>query len=86
MLYRIYTENKNREQVVELVAKRFDGFTVFEAEGYWKGQQERSLIIEIVPNIKYPEYKIEGLALDIRTLNQQESVLIQQVECESWLV
>ena len=91
MLYRIYTENKNREQVEAIVARRFSGFTISAATGYWQGQREDSLVIEVIPpeSLRYPELagnNIQGIAEDIQALNQQESVLIQQVECESWLV
>ena len=85
MLYRICTENKNREQVEAIVAKRFDGFTVFEAKGYWKGQDEASLVIEVIPP-EINEDNILGLAEDIKALNSQESVLIQELSCVSYFV
>ena len=74
MLYRILTENKNRKQLINEVGKKFDGFTVIKGQGYWKGQVERSLIIEIVTN---DEYEIKELCNKIKVINEQECVLLE---------
>lgn len=81
MLYRICTENKNYEDIVKLVSRYFDGFTVIKTEGYWKGQKEHSLIIEIVSDAKDTEQKIGKIIFDIKRMNKQESVLVEKIEC-----
>ena len=95
MLARICTENKNYQDIVELVGKYFDGATIIKADGLWQGKVEHSLVIEIV--IQSP---IEGKAViaaydmrdlgklvhKIKKLNKQDAVLVQYIECESRLV
>jgi uncharacterized membrane-anchored protein YitT (DUF2179 family) len=76
MLYRILTENKNRKQIIKLVSDRFDGFTVIKTQGYWKGQTERSLIIEINTNA---EWEIKEICQEIRDYNKQECVMLQKI-------
>jgi len=84
--YRIYTEDKNRECIIALTVKKFDSFTVYNAQGYWKGQAEDSLVIEIIDEDKDIRYRVNTLAYEIKILNQQEGVLIQIVNCETELI
>lgn len=82
-MYRIYTEDKNREATLKLVAASFDAFTVLEAQGYWRGTPERSIVIEIeTENAK----GVHKLARDIREANAQEAVLVQRTPSYSELV
>lgn len=48
MLYRLFTEDKNRAEVEKIASKHFQGFTMISALGYWQRNPESSLIIEIV--------------------------------------
>lgn len=81
MLYRILTENKNKPETLALVSTYFDGFTVIEATGYWKGCPEPSLIIEI--DNPTDDSNILKLAVKIADQNGQEAVLIQSLENNS---
>ena len=81
-LYRLFTQNVNKQWICELVSQYFNGFTVFEATGYWKGCQEQSLCIEIMTDsydISAPS-KINALSQAICLGNEQESVLIQELD------
>ena len=86
MLYRIYTEDKNRERVVELAASHFEAFTVFTGTGYWRGKAEQSLIIEAMAigleesEANLFEAKVMSLAFTIRKMNSQECVLVTSTE------
>lgn len=85
MLYRIYTENKNKRDVLALASGYFPGFTVFEGQGYWQGAAENSLVLEIVaPRTKKSE--VESLAKTIKDVNTQEAVLLQEIKNSSWLI
>ncbi len=85
-LYRIYTENKNKAEIIDIL-KVLDGFTILEATGYWLGSQpyflvEASLVIE---RLGYDDKElINRIAEEIKSLNQQESVIVtcQDVEAE----
>lgn len=89
-MYRILTENKNRALVEAAVGSVFDGFTVYEGAGYWKGEREPCLIIEVANPI--PELKntmrqmVEGVAEQIKRINAQEAVLIQHIPNNAWLI
>jgi len=79
MLYRLCTENLNRKKIEKIVSSYFDGFTLFSAIGYWQNYKENSLIIEISSNNN--EYdKIKEIAKEIKRVNDQDAVLIQELQ------
>ena len=71
-IYRIYTQEKNREKILKLVSRQFESFTVQPVLGYYKKKQEKSIVLEIV-GAKASE--VEELAATIRKMNGQTSVL-----------
>ncbi|MBA7466231.1 hypothetical protein ES707_01408 [subsurface metagenome] len=84
MLYRIFTEDKNQDQIEKLAAKHFTGFTLVKGQGFWRLQKENTLIIEIVTDDV--DAKINSLAREIKSVNAQEAVLIQKIENNQWLI
>ncbi len=84
-VYRIYTEDVNRSGILGIVSNVFDGFTVFQTFGYWKGNRESSLVIEIVGDSS-DKSKIRKIAKAIRLVNRQDSVLVQEVSASSNLI
>ncbi len=91
MLYRIWTEDKNEHLVRCIVNERFKGYSIYKAKGYWHGKVEDSLVVEIdttdVPGTEDVDYiSISQVAKQIKKTNQQESVLIQKIACESRLI
>lgn len=84
MLYRIFTEQINLHKIEKIVSKFFEGFTLIKSEGFWRLQKENSLIIEIVTSEQ--DQKITDLAKLIKQANNQESVLIQRINNNQWLV
>jgi hypothetical protein len=76
IIYRLYTENKNKRDIVRLVAKRFESFTVQPTLGYYQGKSERSIMIEIVGA---PERGMKEVARMIAAMNGQKSVLVLKV-------
>ncbi len=83
--YRIFTEDKNRGNVETLAAMFFDGFTMYEARGYWKGNIESSLVIEICAD-HTDRPKIDSLAMAIKFNNAQSAVLVQVLDNNSFFV
>jgi len=72
-MYRILTEDINRESIYGILDSHVDGYTVTPSIGSWRGQRERSLAIDLVD---VPRDTVEKIAKVIRWENQQESVLI----------
>lgn len=81
MIYRIYTEDKNRNKLEKIVATYFHGFTLIPSTGYWEGAKEESLIIEVVGINE--DTKIRQCAEAIKAVNEQQAVLVTctPVEC-----
>ena len=74
-LYRIHTENLMG--TTEIVAKHFDGFTMIQDTGYWRGESERSAVYEIYGDKNLAtEFKVMACAEEIRRENKQEAVLV----------
>ena len=85
MLHRIITENKNYDQIKKLICDSgINGATLIKADGLWQGKTEHSLIIEI--DIANGDNQIESLAFQIKKLNKQDKVLVQQIHCNSVLI
>jgi hypothetical protein len=76
-MYRILTENKNLREIIPLCPDA----TIYSTIGIWHGVRERSLVIEI---IGYPRTLVESLAREIQAINNQESVLIQEIPEEHY--
>ena len=90
MLYRILTEDINRREIVRIVARNYDAFTVTPGERYWQGYTESSLVIEIeVPNgpraLEHLE-RVQRIAREIKELNEQEAVMVQRFEVSAQLI
>ena len=85
MLYRILTENINQKKVKEIVSRQFDGFSIINSVGYWKGSKEKSLIIEISGDKKIKS-NIVSCANLIKKENKQDAVLIQSFSDNSFLI
>ena len=84
--YRIYTENKNFDAVVEHVASVIPGFSVFTGVGVWQGQREKCLVIEVMADdvVRNKVYdRVCGLATWIKNFNSQQAVIVAQETVES---
>jgi hypothetical protein len=87
-MYRIFTENIDKQHIIDLCGNDFPkGFTIIEADGYYEGTQERSVIVEILANQDEKiKKKINALALKIKKLNNQDTMLVQYVPNTHWFV
>ena len=75
-IHRIYTEDKNKRAIVRLASKRFESLTVQPTLGYYRGQRERSIVLEIVGG---SAAAVQNLARAIAAMNGQKSVLVTKV-------
>ena len=73
LIYRVYTEDKNKREILRLVAKRFQSFTLQPTLGYYRGKPERSIVIEIVGAA---QREVNAVARFIGAMNGQKSVLV----------
>ena len=85
MLFRILTENINQPGIENKVNGFFDGYTILKADGYWKTAREKSIIIEIIAEPEARK-KVFKLAQEIKRLNNQQSVLVQEFGLNSSFV
>ena len=85
MLYRIITEDKNTEVVCGIIGSVFEGYTKYTGVGYWKGERENCLIIEIDGDESICP-AIVSLCKRIKEVNVQEAVLLQSIECRGELI
>ncbi len=76
-LFRVYTQNKNLEQTKEVLNNAFDGYTLIQGAGYWKGTSEKSLIIEIVT---IDDALVYAVAERIKKDNHQKTILITSMD------
>lgn len=79
MLARIFTEDVNRAGILSTVGRYFDGFTVIESLGFWRGKREKSLVIEVVCEGK-DQAKVEAICREINLANKQECCMVQYLE------
>lgn len=66
------------KKIIEIVSRYFEGFTAFEVVGYWKGNQERTLKIEVITEAPAP--KLAEIGKELKAKLNQESVLLEIVE------
>lgn len=91
MIIRICTEDKGNEpEIHKLIQKHFDAYTIYRGCGAWKGQEERSLTIDIaaldLESLTSAKFHAIQLALEIKRLNNQEAVLIEYIESTNELI
>jgi hypothetical protein len=79
-MYRILTEDVNRDGIFALLDSRFDGYTVTPSLGVWKGKHEASLAIDLV-NVE--RIDVYNAAEAIKELNSQDAVLVVEFTAQS---
>jgi hypothetical protein len=80
MVIRLYTEDKNREVIKQIVGTYFDGYSLIPCVGVWKGAEENGLIIEVVASqLQFPRKACQKIGKAIKRKNKQEAVLMTVV-------
>lgn len=75
MIYTLHTENVGRKGIADMVSKYFQGFSMTDSTGYYKGKAERSVAIVICATVTQAHI-IRFLGKLIAQRNNQECVLI----------
>jgi hypothetical protein len=81
MLYRIYTQDclRHGEGVKKAMkAAGIDGFTILRGLGYWKGEEEFSMVVEVIGPERPTKGKVKRAAELIKTWNNQKEVLVTE--------
>jgi hypothetical protein len=76
-VYRMYTEDVNRPNILRVLDARFDGYTIIPTIGAWRGKQENSLLIELFNTDKA---SVIEAASKIATMNNQEAVAVMELD------
>ena len=84
MIYRIYTEDVNREGIESLLQEYFKGYTLIPTVGYWEGSKEAGLVIEIINGVDI--FEVYKIAREIKRLNRQKEVLLTIQEIQTVLI
>lgn len=72
------THELETDKALAIVSEEFDGFTTSEIVGYWKGQRERTLKIEIVT--EEADAVLVRLCKTLRVALEQEAVMLEVVD------
>ena len=84
-IYRLYTEDLQRQKIYNTVSKYFLGFNVRTLQGYYKGTQEQALVIELVSTASM-SHVVRFLAKVIGQMNKQECVMVTAQSIKAELV
>ena len=82
MLYKIYVGSNNEtkkledKKAISIASKYFEGFTCQNANGFWKGLSEKTLIIEIETDNKK---KVIELAEELKEALYQEAIAVAKI-------
>lgn len=69
------TKELESEKAQAILSKHFDGFTVSEVIGYWKGAKERTLRVEVLTDLLFTV--IEAIGAEIAKELEQDAVLVE---------
>jgi len=83
-IVRLYTENKNRDKIIQIIDDFFGGATFYEGLGLWMGDVEHTFVIEmtfpeIAPSI---QANLDEVIRVIKDRNEQTSIMVVIQDCE----
>jgi hypothetical protein len=73
---RLVTDPEIQKFLEEDVSRFFPGFTAYQAVGYWKREQEKTTVLEVIHDRGTDRVKIQEIAGIYRRRFHQESVLV----------
>jgi len=77
--FKIYTENKNTRELIELVKSELEAATIYFATGIWQGATEESMVIEYITSevdAEIMKRRLRKLMEKIKIMNRQETVML----------
>lgn len=73
------THELESAKACEIIAKAFEGFSVYEIIGYWKGSQEKTLKVEIVSDESGSDTKISKITKELAKELQQDAIMVESI-------
>lgn len=67
------------DEVIEKSKQEFEGFTIYESKGGWKGKTENSMVVEVVG---LSDEKVERVKKEMAEEFNQDSVMVVQQQAE----
>jgi len=66
-----------RDAAESVLASFFDGFSAYEITGFWKGQRERTLRVEVVTDAT--QERLQACARKLCAVLRQDAVMLETV-------
>ena len=66
------------EKAIEKISEYFDGFSTYEIIGFWKGNKEKTLKVEIAID-EEQNSKIVKLCKELKIILKQEAIMLEVV-------
>lgn len=71
------THELEADRACEIIAQVFEGFSIYEIIGYWKGSKEKTLKVEIVSDETGSDARIIELSKEIAKELKQDAVMVE---------
>ncbi len=68
-----------REKIEQIISEVFEGFTLYEVIGYWKGAQEKTAKVEIAIQ-ENQEIEVIRLCKQLRIALSQDAIMLELVD------
>jgi len=78
------TKELEREKVEKVLNDHYEGYSAFEIVGYWKGERERTLMIEVLSEEPGPVHA--KVAKQLKRECDQEAVLLEITEVNATFI
>lgn len=72
------TKKLEKEKAIDIVSSYFKGFSAFEIIGFWKGEKEKTLKVEIVSE-KKEDVKVTRMCKELQKKLEQDSIMFESV-------
>ena len=77
-IFRIYCEDVNRDGIDMVLSRNLEGFTVTPGMGFYKGQKEKSLVIEAFGTTRSA---VKRVCQELADESRQEQVIFTESPC-----
>ena len=72
------THKLEKAKIERIVSRYFEGFTAFEVVGYWRGNKEKTLKVEVITDEK--DSMLRRVGKEVKNALEKQSVILEVVE------